>query len=193
MATMMTEEEWTAFKKKTGKKEPQKIKTYYEENKTREEGLRHHSERAASNRKQRDDSRSTFDKLKGRFTPKEPEDQKIKTSYRPPKKIETKTPAVERPDRKGTKPPKGYNNPLANMRPDSFGFPNINPMAMGMNSPGIAGPPAWMMGMGQPEPEPAPRRRPRKKKNPQQQRQPRATTTYTDLGGIPPEVRRWMI
>jgi hypothetical protein len=53
-AAKMTPAEYEAFKKKTGHREPQKVTTYYEENKKNDEGLKHHAERREHNRKLRD-------------------------------------------------------------------------------------------------------------------------------------------
>lgn len=177
----------------------QKIKTYYKENEKQKEFIQHHADRVASNRKQRDDAkknrplREKIHDTLGRGGQKvkeyaEPIIRNIQESQREP------AVSTGRSSGRGRAPPAGYNNPLANMRMDTFGFPKINPMTMGMNSPGIAGPPNWMMGI--PESEPVPRRKPRRRKRrnddePCARRAPK--TTYQDLGGIPPEVRRWMI
>ena len=178
----------------------QNVKTYYKENEKQKEFIQHHADRVASNRKQRDDARKN-----------RPLKEKIHdTLGRGGRKVkEIAEPIIHNIQNSqggsggsggggggiGIRPPRNYNNPLAHMKMDSFGFPNINPMAMGMNSPGIAGPPAWMM--GQPEREPAPRRKPRRRKRrnddyAEERPRRRPQTTYQDLGRIPPEVRRWM-
>jgi hypothetical protein len=164
----------------------QNIKTFYDENEKRETGLKHHADRVASNRKQRDDARA-----------KRPLREKIHdTLGRGGAKVKAFAEPIINDIRTTAREPRGGSGPLVNLAPvSSFGFPQINPMSMGMNSPGIAGPPAWMMGGGQPEP--APRRRPKKRKRRsddyEEPRAPRRKqASYSDLGGIPPEVKRWM-
>jgi hypothetical protein len=63
MVAKMTEAEYRAFKEKSGHKEPQKVTTYYKENKREEEGLRHHEERRQLNRSLRDKQRTPAQKV----------------------------------------------------------------------------------------------------------------------------------
>jgi hypothetical protein len=93
MAGHMTEEEYAAFKKKTGHREGQKVTTYYSENKKEAEGLKHHEERVEKNRKLRSQQISTTDRLKRAIGGKGTSDQNIKTNYKPTKS-EKKQPAA---------------------------------------------------------------------------------------------------
>lgn len=60
----MTEEEYQAFKEKTKFREPQVVKTFYEENLQETEGLKHHAERRALNRTLRFQQSNLLGKLK---------------------------------------------------------------------------------------------------------------------------------
>lgn len=63
MVAKMTEAEYAAFKKKTGGREPQKVTTYYKENKVREEGLKRQADRRQLNRDLREKQMTTGQKV----------------------------------------------------------------------------------------------------------------------------------
>jgi hypothetical protein len=187
-----------AQKKAGGKPQGQSVKTYYKPSKPsantkdvnegEREGLKHHAERVASNRKQRDNARKN-----------RPLKEKVHDALG---RVGTKVkgavgPALGSAVENINKGRSGVTGAVEgfHIAPPATGFtmPNINPMTMGMGSMGIAGPPSWMMGgmMGEPEPERrAPRRRNRRRA-PAQHREP-AGPSWEHLGGVPDSVKRWM-
>jgi hypothetical protein len=62
-ASHMTEEEYAAFKKQSGYKEPQKVTTFYKECEEHELFMKHHAERREYNRKLRFQQSSILGKL----------------------------------------------------------------------------------------------------------------------------------
>jgi hypothetical protein len=178
MPAKMTEAEWEALKKKTGKREPQKVTTYYEENKQHEEGLKHHKERREQNVAARNKQSGFIEGLKRKVTRK-PDDQKVKTYYKPTPRKPAAKPAAK------PKPSKVQRAVNTVNRGRSAVTSTVNEFG------GLPMPPAWMMGTGsppsQPRAAPAPRRR---------KRQPAYEESYEpswqDMGGVPEHVRRFM-
>lgn len=63
-ASHMTEEEYVAFKKQSGFKEPQKVTTFYKEYEQHEQFMKHHADRRELNRELRFKQSSPIQKLK---------------------------------------------------------------------------------------------------------------------------------
>ena len=189
MVTKMTAAEYAEFKKKSGHKEPQKVTTYYNEAKKEEEFKQHHEDRRQQNRDLRSKQEGLGGTLKRMLGGGEAKEQKVTTYYKrtgpKEKKVAPKKRAPLR-DRVSASA-MGFN--FSPPSPSHWGFPGMSGIGMGMNSPGINGPPAWMVGG---EPDRQPRRKSRRRRRDDDDEPRSRGPSYSDLGGVPDHVKRWM-
>lgn len=206
MAAKMTEAEFAAMKKKSGYHEKQEVKVYYEPT-NKSGGYEDAGEKERAGLKRHADRREQNRQIRDKALANRPFKEKAKDAIRGGvQKVRNLRENIIIEDAGKAFGKSKTANPIIRTPPDShFMFPKINPMNIGLDSPGIAGPPAWMMGggglgmgmgMGNDRPQP-PRRKPKRRKRrrddydePAPRRRPQ--TSYQDLGGIPPEVRKWM-
>jgi len=173
MAAKMTEAEWAALKKKTGKREPQKVTTYYAENKREEEGLKHHKERREQNEAARTKQTGFLEGLKRKATRK-PDEQKVTTYYKPTK-------PAPKPEPKPSKTRRAINTVN---RGRSAVTSTVNEFS------GFALPPAWMMGTGAPvqSHHASPVKRKRRKRS---YDEPEEMGPPPGMFDVPDSVKRW--
>ena len=208
----MTQEEYDEFKKKTGHREGQKIKTYYEPtmpspnvqdaNKKEREGFAHHAERREQNRTIRDNARKNrpFKEKIGEASGKigsavRHGAEKIKDVGGPI--LSNMAANARRQIEEGHKPSGKTSGKRQSKRQGGRAQPDFGPTSMHIEPPQFTMPPGFMMmgGMGQPEPEykpPVKRRKPRRRRAPVQRQEP-AGPDWRELGGVPENVKRWMI
>jgi len=203
----MTQAEYDAFKAKSGYREGQKIKTYYkptkpapnlqDANEKEREGLAHHAERRELNRSIRDKARKNrpFKEKIGEASGKigsavRHGAEKIKEVGGP--MLSNIATNARRQMEEGHEPPRKSSSKRQGGRVQ----PDFGPTSMHIQAPQIEMPTAWMMGMGQePEPErqaPVRRKKSRQRRAPVQRQEP-AGPDWRELGGVPENVKRWMI
>ena len=175
MVAKMTEAEWNALKKKTGKREPQKVTTYYEENKREEAALKHHKERREQNVAARNKQTGFLEGLK-KIATRKPDEQKVKTYYKPTK------PAAK-PAKAKPQPSKTRRVIDAVNRGRSAATSTVDEFQ------GLPMPPAWMMGGGRPPVQPR-RSAPRKKRR-RSYDEPEEMGAPMGMFDVPDHVKRW--
>jgi len=205
---IMTQDELADLKRKTGYREEQKIKTYYkptnptpniqDANEKEREGFAHHAERREQNRTIRDNARKNrpFKEKIGEASGKigsavRHGAEKIKDVGGPI--LSNMAANARRQIEEGHKP----SGKRQSKRRGGRAQPDFGPTSMHIEPPQFTMPPGFMMmgGMGQPEPEykpPVKRRKPRRRRAPVQRQEP-AGPDWRELGGVPENVKRWII